>query len=155
MTIFDKWDFRFFEIAEKVAEWSKDPSTRVGAVIVKDRRILATGYNGIPSKILDDDRTSDRIWKLAVTIHAESNAILNAAKNGTAIIDSTLYCTLFPCSQCAASIIQSGIKRVVAPAKTPPLWKDSFEISRQLFEESEIKINLIEENTLHQLKNLY
>ena len=92
-----RWDVRFLRIAEEVRFWSKDPGTKVGCVLVNDRRILSTGYNGFPSTISDDlERYIDREYKLSVTVHAEANAILNAAKNGTKVEGSTLYVTFPP-----------------------------------------------------------
>jgi dCMP deaminase len=79
----NKWDERFVRIAQEVASWSKDPGTKVGAVLVNDKRILATGYNGFPSGISDSlERYMEREVKLAYTVHAEVNALLNAARNG-------------------------------------------------------------------------
>lgn len=138
--ITNKWDRRFYKIALEVGEWSKDPTTKVGAVIVKDRKIIATGYNGLPAAILDDDRALNREWKIKVTIHAEANAIFNAAKNGSSVRDATIFVTMFPCSNCAASIIQSGIKRVVAPGKVPERWLSSKKLSLELFKEAEVEV---------------
>lgn len=112
-----KWDEYFLTIA-KIAEMrSKDPSTRVGAVIVNsDRQIIATGYNGFP-KGLDDnaypwDRENDD-WektKYPYVVHAESNAILNSTRE---LKGASIYVTLFPCNECAKLVVQSGIKKVI------------------------------------------
>ena len=138
-----KWDRRFLRIAEEVRQWSKDPGTKVGCVLVKDRRILSTGYNGFPPSISDDlSRYSDREFKLRITIHAEKNAILNAAKNGTKVEDSTLYVTFPPCSQCASAVIQAGISHVVCPnpAFAPERWMDNFIAASNLFCEAGVKV---------------
>jgi dCMP deaminase len=125
-------------LAEYVATASKDPSTKVGAVIVDDRRIvLGMGYNGFPRRVRDDvDRYNDRPTKYAMVVHAEANAILNAAAS---VRGATLYCTWHPCSACAALIIQAGIVKVVSPP-ADPRWVESATIARTMFEEAEIKL---------------
>jgi dCMP deaminase len=107
-----KWDKRFLDLAEHVAMWSKDPRTKVGAVIVDDeKRVVSLGYNGFPRGIHDDDdRYEDRTTKHLLVAHAERNALDNAP---LMVKGCTLYATLKPCSECAKSIVQKGIKRVV------------------------------------------
>ena len=137
------WDRRFLRIAEEVRLWSKDPGTKVGCVLVNDRRILSTGYNGFPALIADDlSRYINRDYKLSVTVHAEKNAILNAAKNGTKVEGSTLYVTFPPCSQCAAAIIQAGVAQVVCPnpISAPERWIQSFLEASDLFCEAGVKV---------------
>jgi dCMP deaminase len=110
---------------------------------VDDRRILSTGYNGFPQTISDDlDRYIDREYKLSVTVHAEANAILNAAKNGTKVQGSTLYVTFPPCSQCASAIIQAGVAQIVCPdpAHAPERWRNSFLSASNLFYEAGVKV---------------
>jgi dCMP deaminase len=139
----DKWDERFIRIAHEVASWSKDPGTTVGAVLVQDKRILATGYNGFPSGIDDNlSRYVDREVKLAYTVHAEVNALLNAAKNGARTEGSFLYTTFHPCVNCAASVIQGGIKRVICPAveAAPVRWHKSFAQARDLLGEAGVEV---------------
>jgi dCMP deaminase len=138
-----KWDRRFLRIAEEVRLWSKDPGTKVGCVLVNERRILSTGYNGFPQTISDDlDRYIDREYKLSVTVHAEANAILNAAKNGTRVQGSTLYVTFPPCSQCASAIIQAGVAQIVCPdpASAPERWRSNFQAANDLFYEAGVKV---------------
>jgi dCMP deaminase len=138
-----KWDRRFLRLAEEVRLWSKDPGTKVGCVLVNDRRILSTGYNGFPQTISDDlDRYIDREYKLSVTVHAEANAILNAAKNGTKVEGSTLYVTFPPCSQCASAIVQAGVAQVVCPdpAQAPERWRSNFLAASDLFYEAGVKV---------------
>ena len=138
-----KWDRRFLRIAEEVRLWSKDPGTKVGCVLVNQRRILSTGYNGFPQTISDDlDRYIDREYKLSVTVHAEANAILNAAKNGTKVEGSTLYVTFPPCSQCASAVIQAGVAQVVCPdpASAPERWRSNFIAANNLFYEAGVKV---------------
>ena len=138
-----KWDKRFLRIAEEVRLWSKDPGTKVGCVLVNERRILSTGYNGFPQTISDDlDRYINREYKLSVTVHAEANAILNAAKNGTKVQGSTLYVTFPPCSQCASAIIQAGVAQIVCPdpALAPERWRSNFQAANNLFYEAGVKV---------------
>ena len=138
-----KWDRRFLRIAEEVRLWSKDPGTKVGCVLVNERRIISTGYNGFPQTISDDlDRYIDRDFKLSITVHAEKNAILNAAKNGTKVQGSTLYVTFPPCSQCASAIIQAGVAQIVCPdpASAPERWRSNFQAANNLFYEAGVKV---------------
>lgn len=111
-----KWDERFLGIARLISTWSKDPSTKVGAVAVSvDRRILAQGYNGFPSgakdsPILYDDRMTKYHW----TVHAEANVIFNACNFGTQLHLSTVYIYgMYPCPECVKSLAQVGVARIV------------------------------------------
>lgn len=134
-----KWDLRFLELAKLVGSWSKDPSTKVGAVIVDDyNRIVSVGYNGFPQGIVDNDRLQERDTKYKIIVHGEINAILFANKP---VEGCTLYTIPFePCPRCAGLIIQSRIKRVVAPKNNIARWEDDFKISRQLFKEAKIEV---------------
>jgi len=117
------WDEYFLEIAKIVAKRSTCLRRSVGAILVKDKRILATGYNGAPSNIrhcleVGCIRESKKIpsgerHELCRGIHAEQNLIIQAAYHGVSISNSTLYCTNFPCSICAKMIINAGIERIV------------------------------------------
>lgn len=111
------WDKRFFKIAEEVSTWSKDPGTKVGCVLVDDnKRILSTGYNGFPAGFNDSlIESMSRDKKLAFTIHAEVNAIINAAKNGVNIEGSTAYVTFHPCTNCISALINAGITIIFCP----------------------------------------
>lgn len=113
-----KWHNRFMSIAMQVAQWSKDPSTKVGAVLVKDNRIIATGYNGWPSDMDDNLYLSQwesnqeyaRSLKNKYSIHAERNAIEYAIGD---VKGSTLYITHPPCISCTDYLIEKGIACVV------------------------------------------
>jgi dCMP deaminase len=112
-------------------------------VLVKDRRILATGYNGFPANLSDDlNRYLDREYKLATVVHAEKNALFNAAKNGANTESCTAYVTFPPCSQCAAALIQAGVKVVVCPdpALSPERWRANFRIASDILVESGMQI---------------
>ena len=111
------WDEYFMGVALLAAERSKDPSTQVGACIIdNNNRIISTGYNGFPKGCSDDEFPWNRDasageTKYPFVVHAELNAILNA--QGTSVVNSRLYVSLFPCNECAKAIIQSGIREVV------------------------------------------
>ena len=115
-----KWDHRFLDLAWVISTWSKDPRTKVGAVITSDRQIISTGYNGFPKGLSDDlNFYLDVDYKLAHVIHAEHNAILNAV---VPVKGATLYSTFAPCQGCTNVIIQSGISRVVCPMPPESRW---------------------------------
>jgi dCMP deaminase len=112
-----KWDERFMRIALEIADWSKDTSTKVGCVVVRERRILSTGYNGFPRGCNDDvEDRMQRPLKYMWTVHAETNAIYNASRVGVSLERATAYVTMFPCCDCAKAVVQAGIHRLVAPA---------------------------------------
>jgi dCMP deaminase len=142
-----KWDVRFLELAKHISSWSKDPSTQVGAVAVKDRRILATGYNGFPRGVADlPGRLENRNEKYLRTVHAEANAIAQAAKNAISLADADIYVWPFiPCSSCCTLLIQAGIRRVVVPNTTiPDRWEESFNMSQAMFSEAGIDLIVID-----------
>lgn len=145
----DKWDNRFMRIAKEISTWSKDPSSKIGAVIVDDnRRILATGYNGFPANINDDGRLHNREEKYPLIIHAEMNTLLNALKNGVPVDGASIYVYGLPvCGECAKAITQSGIKNVIVTQPDPnSKWMETWvKKSKPLFEESGIKIYYIDD----------
>lgn len=104
----------FLQIAEVTAKRSKDPSTKLGAVIVNSNdQIVGTGYNGFIAKCNEGEMSFDRPLKYHLTIHAEINAVFSALKNFSKIEDSTLYCTDAPCENCLKHILQVGIRKIV------------------------------------------
>ena len=122
----DKWDKRFIEMAEVVGGWSScyQQGRQVGAVIVKDKRVLATGYNGAPSGVKSCKDKGDCLRKklniptgtrheVCFAVHAEQNAICQAAKLGLSVDGATIYVTHQPCTICTKMIINSGIKKVI------------------------------------------
>ena len=141
------WDHRFLDLAKHISSWSKDPSTQVGAVCVRDRRILATGYNGFPRGVADlPGRLTNRDEKLLRTVHAEMNIVAQAARNGISLDKSTIYVWPFmPCSSCCTSLIQAGVKRVVAPDfPIPDRWQASFTTAQTMFAEAGVELTLLE-----------
>lgn len=146
----DRWDQHFLRLTLEHARMSKDPSTRVGAVIVgPDREIRASGFNGFPRGIADTmERLTNREVKLSLVVHAEMNAVLNAVRAGVSVKGCTLYLSATddsgavwggpPCTRCTVELIQAGIAHVVSlPFKdVPSRWKDSIEAARALLSES-------------------
>ena len=129
-----KWSQRFLDLAEHIAEWSHDPRTKVGAVIVDDqKRVVSMGYNGFPRGVNDsDERYNDRSTKHLFVCHAERNALDNAPHS---VQGCTMYVPLIPCNECAKSIIQNGISKVVS-YKTNREDTFNWNITRIMFEEA-------------------
>ena len=138
------WETYFMDITERVATRSTCLRRAVGAVVVKDKRMLTTGYNGAPSGTRHCKETGCLREKLNIAsgerhelcrgIHAEQNAIIQAALHGVSIKDSTLYCTNLPCSICAKMIINAGIKKIV--------YRSGYgdDLSREMLTEARVEI---------------
>lgn len=148
----DKWDIRFMEMAHVVASWSScfQENRQVGAVITRDKRILTTGYNGAGSGITSCKERGECLRRklniasgtraeVCYAVHAEQNAIIQAAKLGLSVDGATLYCTHQPCVICAKMIINSGIKRVVYKEGYPD------EFSLEMFKQSGVTIEKFDE----------
>lgn len=138
------WDARFSELATMIASWSKDPSTKVGCVVVdQQRRIIATGYNGFPRGVSDDiDRLEDRATKYLMVQHAEANALLNSTAD---TLNATAYVTHHPCANCTGALIQAGIKRIVTFEPSAALverFSDSFAVSKIMLAEAGVAIDV-------------
>lgn len=138
------WDGRFLSLAAHVAQWSKDPSTKCGAVIVRPNRTIASlGYNGFPRGVEDAGHLySNREEKYKRIVHAEVNAILFASEP---MRGYTLYTWPFlPCCRCATVVIQSGLTRVVAPIGDAELCgRHDTALSRDMMEEADIFVQEI------------
>ena len=143
----NKWDERFMQLAETVAGWSScfQENRHVGAVIVKDKRILTTGYNGASSGIEScaergeclrrvRNIASGTMQEVCYAVHAEQNAIIQAAKLGISLEGGTMYVTHQPCVICTRMILNSGIKTVIYKNGYP----DAFAL--ELFSQSEVKL---------------
>ena len=144
----NKWDIRYLSLADEVAQWSKDPSTKIGAIAVgKKGQVLSQGYNGFPRGIEDKvEYYKDRETKYKYVVHAEMNVIYNASYNGVCLNGSTLYVHGLPvCSDCAKGVIQVGIKRVVMrkPVELPSHWKESCIRTKSMFEEAGVEYEFI------------
>lgn len=142
----EKWDRRFLELAKHIASWSRDPSTKTGAVIADGKRIVSVGYNGFPQGVDDSpERYADRELKYRMVCHCERNALQFAERP---VRGCTLYTWPFvSCATCAGMVIQAGVKRVVAPVMTPEIaerWKDECAIARLMFSEAGVVVDILE-----------
>lgn len=139
----DKWDRRFLEMARLVASWSKDPSTKTGAVIVRpDRTVASVGFNGFPKWMEDHPHLyEDRAEKYSRIVHCEMNSLLHCKDD---VKGYTLYTVPFmSCDRCAVHMIQAGIIRFVFPTPTDDQlsrWGESFKKTRQYAQECGIKM---------------
>ena len=141
------WDEYFMTMSYLVAMKSRDPSTKVGAVIIgPDHEVRATGYNGLPRGVKEtEERYLNRDYKYMAVNHAEENAILHCARIGMATKGCRLYTPWIPCCRCAKSIIQAGIIEVIYDENFPGNntkeqrnWADSIAISKELMSEAGI-----------------
>ena len=143
----DKWDKRFMEMAEMIAGWSSCYKTNrhVGAICVRDKRILTTGYNGAPEGIkscaekgeclrIVNNIASGTMQEVCFAVHAEQNAIIQAAKMGVSLEGAVMYVTHQPCILCTRMILNSGIKKVVYKEGYP----DDFAL--ELFKQSGVEL---------------
>ena len=134
----DKWTVRFLRLAREVSTYSKDPSTKVGAVIVRpDKSVVSVGFNGFPRKMDDDPKLyKNRDEKYARIIHAEMNALIQAKQSveGCHLFTWPFMC----CDRCAIHMVQAGIERFISPLPTEKAlrrWKDSFDRASLFFDE--------------------
>lgn len=143
----DKWDSRFMEMADLIGSWSScfQENRQVGAVIVKDKRIITTGYNGAPSGVKSCKEKGECLRKKlniasgtrlesCYAVHAEQNAIAQAAKLGECVEGATIYVTHQPCTICTKMIINSGIKKVIYKNGYPD------EFSKVLLQEAGVEL---------------
>ena len=146
----DKWKKRFMELTETVGGWASCHRRKVGAIIVKDKRVIATGYNGAPAGIQSCIERGECLREkmnipsgtraeLCYGVHAEQNAIIQAARSGTNVEGATLYCTHQPCVICAKMIINAGIKHVIFKEGYPD------EFSVRLFNEANVELEKYQE----------
>lgn len=142
----NKWDLRFLNLAKHISSWSKDPSSKVGAAIVRtDKTIASLGYNGLPKYMKDiDSYYEKRDEKYSRIIHAEINALIHSKEDVTGY---TLYTyPMMPCDRCIVHMSQAGITRVVSPKATEEKllrWKDSFEKTEKYAKECNITLDII------------
>ena len=142
------WDDYFAQLTRDVSSRATCLRRKVGALIVHDKRILATGYNGVPTGMEHCEVTGCLRAKLNVPsgerhelcrgIHAEQNAIIQAAVHGVRIAGAKLYCTTFPCSVCAKMIVQAKISEVIILDDYPD------KLAKEIFEEAGVKIRIVE-----------
>lgn len=147
-----RWDNHFLEMAILNAKLSKDPSTKVGAIITsKDNHLISAGFNGLPRGIEDtEERLNNRDLKLQLVVHGEMNAVLAAAKLGAPLRDSTIYTVATDksgaiwggiCSNCAKHIIQVGISKVVtySTITMPARWTKDMIYAKEILQEAQIE----------------
>ena len=146
------WHNRFLQLAKHVSSWSKDPSTKIGAVIVnpETQQVISMGYNGFPRGVEDStERLSDREIKYKLVVHGELNAILNANQSVRGY-DIYVYPTLMipnSCPECSKAIVQSGIKRIYGYKNDniQPRWQELAKYSDILLREGGVEFIMIEE----------
>lgn len=138
----------------QVYDWawqSKDPRTKIGAVIVNKDVAISSGYNNFPRKVLDlESRYLDKETKYSFVVHAEHNAILNAARLGHKTEGTTLYTQGVPCAQCCKAVINSGISKIICHKQWPnlihsPAWIESFKLSEVMMNEAGIELGWIDQ----------
>ena len=143
------WDEYFINLCYEVAKKSKDPSTQVGAIIVyQDNGICSTGFNGFSRGLNESnpERWEDRSIKYPLVVHAETNAILNAARHGHSTNGCKIYVPWHPCSNCANSIVQSGISEVILDDNFIPnpdlmeRWKREHDLAKIIFFEGNVVV---------------
>lgn len=143
-----KWDKRYLAIAKEISEWSKDSSTKVGAVTVgAKKQILSQGYNGFPRGVEDARyRYEHKDTKYSLIVHAEANALYNASYSGICLDNAKIYIYgLPPCPECTKGIIQVGIKKVVIARCKKSDWDEKFEtISKVMLDEAGIEVILVD-----------
>ena len=150
-----KWDRRFLELAKHVAQWSKDPSTKVGAVLVdKNKVVVGTGYNGFPRGVEDtEERLQNREMKYKLVVHAEANAIYVAGDKarGASLYVWPAFALPDICHECCKAAIQAGVREVIASLSTPEnaerakRWNDSILIAKLMCDEAGLEYRMIDE----------
>lgn len=142
----------FLNAAKLLTAKSKDPSTKIAAIIVDPiNNVVSNGYNGFPRKIADtSERLNDRPTKYLLTVHAETNAIYNAARSGMTTLGADIYVSgLPPCHECAKAIIQAGIKRVISyEVEIPERWQESINLGKSLFDEAGVQMIYVKNNVM-------
>ena len=152
------WDEYFINMCSNVAEKSKDPSTKIGAIVVgPDREIRSTGFNGFARGVKDlPERYADRKIKYPMTAHAEFNCVCQAARVGTSLKDCTIYIQAMPCTNCSLAIIQSGIREIVVDGKNKPdaafleRWKEESDLAETMLSEAGVVIRETNKSGRHE-----
>lgn len=145
----NKWNLRFNDLAKYIAGWSKDKSTKVGAIIVnaEDKNPISMGFNGFPANVNENiPERHERPLKYSFTVHGEINAIANAAKNGQKTKGCDMYVNYFPCCNCAGAIVNAGIKKVICenkPNLNDERWGENWKISLMILNEGGVEIEYV------------
>ena len=136
-----KWRGRFLGVAHEVATWSKDPSTKVGCVIVSpDGVIVATGYNGLPRGVDDLPERMERPIKYIWTVHAEAAAVANAARTGVRLNGATAFVSHAPCAGCARLMINAGVSCIAVGGGSTSMPQEEFEAAAVMFAEAGVEV---------------
>jgi dCMP deaminase len=137
-----KWTQRFLDLAAHVAAWSKDPSTKVGAVAVDpvSRAVLSTGYNGLPRGVEDQCARMQRPGKYLWTAHAEENLVAHAARQ--TLQGATVYVTHLCCANCTRMLINAGVKRIVCGPGLTNMDYEHFQVARTMMAEAGVELEL-------------
>lgn len=143
------WDKLFMQMVYLISTKSRDPRTKIGAVLVKDKRVISMGYNGFPGGVDDlDERYNNRDAKYKFIVHSEDNCILTASRFGISTIGTTLYTNGIPCCECSKSIIQGGIAEIVIHKQWPDMkhsnWIESTNISKIMLAEAGVNIRIFD-----------
>ena len=139
------WDEYFMRMCYLIAQKSHDPKTRIGSVLVRDRNIIATGYNSFPRNIKDlPERYNDRELKRKIINHSEENTILTSARLGINTSNTTLYTFGIPCVSCCKILLQGSVIEIVTHNQWPNLihnqeWVESIKLSKMLIDEAGVK----------------
>ena len=137
---------KFYSLACYHADiFSRDPNTKVAAIVIdKNNNIRSIGYNGLPRRFEETTERWSKPNKYNYVVHAEANAIATAARNGVKLDGCILVSTLFPCNECGKLIIQAGIKKIVTcKPREESSWLESFNFSKEMFDECGIEIDYI------------
>lgn len=155
------WDSYFMTMAYLVSAKSKDPSTRVGSVIVSsDNQIIATGYNGLPRGLEDTKERYEKPLKYQLISHAEENCILQCARSNISAKGSKIYVPWCPCSNCSKLIVQAGITEVIIHKQFPGNenlnsdWSKSFELTKEILNECGVGLRVFD-GELVKIEGLY
>jgi dCMP deaminase len=145
----NSWDKKFINLCDHIATWSKDDSTKVGAVIVNKRnKILSIGYNGLPIGVSDNKTTyperHQRPEKYKWYCHAEENAIASAAELGVSLQNTKIYCNYLPCPNCSRLIIQSGIKEIMFKNEKVNSESEPNKISLEMLRQAKVRVRKFE-----------
>lgn len=144
------WDELFMRHAYLIATKSKDERTQIGAVIVKDNRVISEGYNGIPQRVLDNvSARQERPEKYFWFEHAERNSVFGCARHGISSAGATIYTQGIPCADCSRAVIQAGIREVVVHSRwekqfNVDKWKENAIRSKKMFEEAGLRVRSID-----------
>jgi len=141
------WDEYFFRLMYLVSSKSPDPRTKIGAVLVRDKSIIATGYNGFAKGVKDcNERYKDREQKINFICHAEFNSIVISARFGISTKDCKIYTNGIPCNNCSKALIQGGVSEIIVHKQWPEFtnknWVESVKISKIMLQESGIPIRI-------------